>query len=525
MNVCSRSLVRGVVVGDRKRLLVNMVANLLAFGVQFGVSFVLTPYIIRTLGAEAYGFVPLANNFIGYTNIITVALNSMASRFISIEVNRGDIKKANVYFNSVLIANVILALILLVPAVLIVVFVNDFLNVPAELLGDVQKTFAFVFGSLELMLVLSVFGCVYYVRNRIDLSAKRNIEGNVIRALVLVGLFTVSQPKIYFVTGTMLLVNVYLCVTNVYYTKKLLPELKLNRGEFRWNAVKELLGSGVWNSVNELSVVLLTTLDLLLMNMFVGAQAGGEYSLVKMLPTLIGQIVAVLVNVFIPQFTIYYAKRQGSQLLKSVLFSVKVMGALTTIPCGFLIVFGGDFYRLWVPGQNIELLQALSILSLVPVIVTSSISTIYNVYTVTNKLKTPALVWLVLGVFNVLLVIALLKFTSLGIWVIPIVSLVMGLGRNLTFTPMYAAYCLDVRWTTFYVSIARACLCVLSVIGIGLLYRMIYIPSGWFGLIVAAIVCGTFALGINMMIAFDKTDRAEFIMLVQKKIGGRRKKH
>lgn len=507
--------------GEKKRLAINMIANVLAFGVQFGVSFVLTPYIIRTLGAEAYGFVPLANNFIGYTNIITVALNSMASRFISIEINRGDVKKANIYFSSILIANIILALILLVPAVLLVLFVNGFLNVPAGLLTDVQWTFSFSFISLFIGLILSVFGCVFYVRNRLDLSAKRNIEGNVIRAVVLIALFTIFQPKIYYVTATMLIVNVYICVTNVHYTHKLMPEVKLNRRNFSWPAVRELLSSGVWNSVNELSVVLLTTLDLLLMNMFVGAQAGGEYSLVKTLPTFIQQIVGVMVSVFIPQFTIYYAKKQHDKLMKSIMFSVEVMGAVLTIPIGYLIIFGGDFYRVWVPGQDANLLQALSVLTLVPMVVTGSINTIFNVYTVTNKLKVPALVWVVLGVINVLLVIGLLKFTPLGIWTIPIVSLVMGLARNLTFTPIYAAHCLDVPWYTFYKSIARGCLCVCSVMIISVAYRLVHVPTGWIGLIVAAAICGSLALCVNVFIAFDKADRDRFFALVRGKVGSK----
>lgn len=507
--------------GERKRLAVNMIANIIAFGVQFGVSFVLTPYIINTLGAEAYGFVPLANNFIGYTNIITVALNSMASRFITIEMNRGNTAKANEYFNSVFIANIILALILLIPSVTIVLYINDFLAIPAGLLTDVQWTFSFAFISLLGGLILSVYGCAFFVHNRLDLNAKRNIEGNIIRAVVLIALFMVFQPKIYFVTATMLIVNVYIWVTNVYYTRKLVPELTIGFGRFKWNAVKELLSSGVWNSVNELSTVLLTTLDLLLMNMFVGAQASGEYSLVKVLPTFMQSIVGVMVNVFIPQFTIYYAKRQHKKFLNSIMFSIKVMGWLLTIPIGYLIVFGGDFYRVWVPGQDADLLQALSILTLVPLIVTCSINTIYNVYTVTNKLKVPALVWLVIGVINVLLVIVLLKFTPLGIWTIPIVSFAMVLARNLTFTPIYAAHCLNVPWTTFYKAIFRGCLCASSVMIISAVYRFVYVPTDWFGLIIAATICGTLSLCMNALIAFDKVERREFIGLVHDKIAGK----
>ena len=503
---------------ESKRLAVNMAANLIAFGVQFGVSFVLTPYIINVLGAEAYGFVPLANNFIGYTNIITVALNSMAARFISIEINRGDQAKANEYFNSVLVANIVLAVVLLLPAVLIVLFVNDLLNVPAFLMSDVRWTFTFAFVSLLGGLVLSVFGCAFYVRNRLELSARRSIESNIIRAVVLIVLFAILQPKIYFVTATMLIVNVYMWSTNVYYTHKLLPELRLTRGAFHWSAVKELLGAGIWNSVNELSIVLLTTLDLLLMNVFLGAQASGEYSLVKTVPSFIQSIVAVMVGVFIPQFTIYYAKRQYGKLLNSIMFSIKVMGATLTIPIGYLIIFGGDFYRVWVPSQNTDLLQSLSVLTLIPMIVTCSINTIFNVYTVTNKLKIPALVLLVSGVTNVVIVILLLEFTSLGIWTIPVVSLVLGLVRNLTFTPIYAARCLNVPWDTFYKAIFRGCMCVSSTMVISVIYRLLHVPTGWIGLIIAAAICGVLSLSMNIVIAFDKAERTEFIGLVRNKL-------
>ena len=368
-------------VGNGKRLAINMIANVIAFGVQFGINFLLTPYIVNTLGSEAYGFVPLATNFIGYIGIITVALNSMASRFLTIEMSQGHTKQAQVYFNSVLMANTVLALILAVPSVLVVVFVDKVMNVPVELLGDVQLTFAYALLGMEISLVLSVFGNVFYIKNRLELSAKRNIEGNVLRAVILVTLFAVFKPRIWFVTGTMMIVTIYLALANMYYTHKLTPELKIDRTKFSGKAVKTLLSSGVWNSVNQLSFVLLTTLDIYLANVFLGAQASGEYSLVKMVPNFIQSLVSVLVGVFIPQFTIYFARKQRKELLDSIDFSIKCMGYMLMLPVGFLMVFGADFFHVWVPSQNAQLLQGLSILTLVPMVVTCSINTIYNVYT------------------------------------------------------------------------------------------------------------------------------------------------
>ena len=44
----------------------------------------------------------------------------------------------------------------------------------------------------------------------------------------------------------------------------------------------------------------------------------------------------------------------------------------------------------------------------------------------------------------------LLETTDLGLYAIAGVSVVVGLIRNMVFTPIYAAKCLEVKWTTFY---------------------------------------------------------------------------
>lgn len=56
-----------------------------------GISFLLTPYIIDTVGKEAYGFVGIANNFVSYAKLITLALNALAMRFITIKIHENNI--------------------------------------------------------------------------------------------------------------------------------------------------------------------------------------------------------------------------------------------------------------------------------------------------------------------------------------------------------------------------------------------------------------------------------------------------
>lgn len=495
-----------------------MAANALAFAVQFGINFFLTPYIVSTLGSEAYGFIPLVNNIIGYAAIITVALDSISARFITIEITRGNTTKANAYFNSVLLADTILALAMLLPSALFMLNMNGIIDIPPRLIADVQLTFFFAFITFFINLVFAVIGCCYYVKNRVDLNAKRTIESNILRAAILITLFTLSRPHIYYIPLTTTLVAVFLIACNFHYSRKLTPELTIDPRRFSLPIVREMLSTGVWNSLNQLSSTLLTGLDLLLANMFLGAVQSGEYALVKTVPNFILQLVIMVLSAFVPEFNILYAKNRKKDLLDSVDFSLRIMGFLVTMPIGFLMVFGKEFFEAWVPGQDSSLLQGLSILTMVPLIAICGTESIVKIYTVTNRLRVPALVMIGMGCVNVVADLLILRYTTLGIWTLPIVSCAVNIVIQLVFTPIYGARCLQLKWTTFYASIFRGLSCSASVIIIGLVYRSLIRPHGWPALILAGTVCCTIAAAINLCIAFDARSRRKVLRLIAGRI-------
>lgn len=490
-----------------KQLAINMIANIFAFIVSMCINFFFTPYLIKTIGKEAYSFFPLSYNFIGYVNIIAVALNSMASRFITIKLYENDIDGTNIYFNSVLMSNTVLALLLTVPSIVFVLFINKILQVPIEILRDVQFLFGFVFLGMILSILTDVFGVATFARNRLDLSSRRGIESNFIRVISLILMFNLFRPSISYLGLANLIVIIFVLITNIHYTKKLLPEVIIDKRYFDFKIVKELLSSGVWNSVNQLSIVLLTSLDLLIANIFINVAAAGEYSIVKTIPNFIQQLVGMLVGVFIPQFTILYAQKKHEELLDNINKSIKFMGLIITIPIAFLIIFGDTFFKLWVSQENSGELFLLSNLTIIPMIVTGSINTIFNVYTVTNKLKVPAFVLLITGIVNTAIVFVLLKTTNLGILSIPITSFIIGLLRNLIFTPIYAAKCLEVKWNTFYKAIVRGCICAFTMMLVCYMIKHSFNINSWIKLIVTGGLCSIVSMVINLFIVFKKDER------------------
>ena len=78
-----------------KQFAINVSAKIFAFAVSLAISFFLTPFLVKNVGKEAYGFVGLANDFVSYALVLTVALNSMAGRFITISLYEKDNESVN----------------------------------------------------------------------------------------------------------------------------------------------------------------------------------------------------------------------------------------------------------------------------------------------------------------------------------------------------------------------------------------------------------------------------------------------
>ena len=161
---------------EKKIMVINLTANIFAFLVSFIISFFITPLIVKTVGKETYGFWGLANNFVNYIMVLTVAMNSLAGRFVTISIHRGEEQEAKSYFNSVMITNLTTALLLVIPGILFVANLEYFLEMPVGNYLDIKLTFAFVFAAFCVNLTSSVFSIAIFAKNKIYLASIRTIE-------------------------------------------------------------------------------------------------------------------------------------------------------------------------------------------------------------------------------------------------------------------------------------------------------------------------------------------------------------
>lgn len=166
-----------------RRFSINLVATVTAFVINVGIGFLLTPFIVRHLGIEAYGFFGLANEFIGYVQIFAIALNSMAARYITIAIYQNDETKTQQYFSSLFFADLIVSLALLVPSIFVIAFLGRLINISPELVPDVSLLWMFMFASFFVSIIDTAFSVATFAKNRLDLVSLRKIESSLLRTV------------------------------------------------------------------------------------------------------------------------------------------------------------------------------------------------------------------------------------------------------------------------------------------------------------------------------------------------------
>lgn len=492
-----------------KQMSINIIASIVSFAVTVGINFFLTPYLVKEVGSDAYGFIGLANNFVQYATIVTTALNSISGRFISIAYHKGDVEKSSKIFSSVLVADLFLAAVMLILSSIFVCFLDTVLKIPSNLVSGVKITFAFAFLTFVVSTVTAIFTTAAFVKNRIDINSIRDIISNLIKVALIVLLFAIFPAQLYFVTLASFGSGIFLLLANITVKKKVLPEVKADIRKFDIKIVKTLLASGIWLSLAQLCQVLLSGLDLLICNLTLGTALMGLLSIAKTVPNSIGNLTVILGSVFTPHYTILYAKKKIPELIIEAKFSAKIVSFILSTPIAGFIAFGRQFYILWQPTKSpeeITMIQFMSVLTCITFLCSSQTQSLMMINTVCNKLRLPVFVNLTVGIVSVIVAIAACNLTDYGVYFVAgTSSVLMGL-RALIFTPAYSAYILKQKLSIFFPTVIRDCVGFIIILVLFSIISNFITVTGWSSFIFICAICGILAYALSLPLLFNKAE-------------------
>lgn len=481
------------------------------------ISFFFTPYLIRVVGKEAYGFFPLVQSLINYTSIFTSAIGSMAGRFVTNAYYQNKKEDSIGYFNSVFAGYLFLSAVFTIIGILLVAFITNILTVPKYLITDVRWLFFFSVISMGIWMSTTVFSLGTYVKDRVDLNSLRDLTSNITRIVFIILLFCLFRPSIIYMSISAAMAALITAGFNIYFKKKFLPEVGINiRKYYSWEKLKDVISYGIWSSLNALSCILSYSVNILFTNIFINAEQTGDYSIASTVPGLIATISGALAVTFTPHFNILYAENKIKELVNEIIKSIKILSFILAIPTGFFLVNSDLFFKLWIPTAYNNRILYLSLISIVLSIFAWISNSMYAIFTITGKRMIPAIALLSVGILNIVSMFVLLNFTNMGIYAIALSGTVFLFLRDVFFTPVYCSKCLKIRKGLFYPVLCKGVGAVLIVAILSLIGRNFVIELNWVVFFALFAIVSLVSLSVNSVVILNKSERDYFISMVKR---------
>ena len=471
----------------RRGFAVNVASNVIYMAVQTVTSVWFTPYLIAHLGIAAYGMWPLVNTLLAYLSVFTDSFNSAISRFLTIDLGRGDSHTANRTFNTALfgVMGIVLAL---TPVALALAFVFPHVfDVPPGW----ERDASLLFGLVALALFISVIGTNFavssYAHSKFLLRNLVNLAVLSARIGLAVALFSLFPARLWHVGSGVLLGAIVAFLGYVVLWHRLTPELHVHMRAFDRSRLRSLMGMGGWIVVDRAGALLLKRIDLIVVNMIFGATMTGKYGAVMQFSILINSLAITASTVTNPVIMNRYAQGDFVGLKRLAAQSVKLMGLALALPVGLLCGFSRPLLSIWL-GPSFRELDLLLVFLVAHLTLNLGATPLGYVLSAFNRVRWAGIATLIAGVANLGLAIALATWSSWGVIGVALAGAIVWTAKNTFFFPIYTAHVVKAPWWTFLPSLGFGVLGTLAVAGLAYASTLVNMPDNWFTLVASAAV-------------------------------------
>lgn len=449
----------------------NLAANIAYFLVNIVIGIVLVPYFISALGVAAYGIIPLATSITGYVAIVVQSLNTSTSRFLTVDLQRGDYVRANRTFNTALFG-LTAVILLMVPIVLVVALYAPLLfNVPAGQENGAIMLFLGVSAAFLIRSWSGNFTVQLFAFNRLDLQNIVNLVNILIQTGLIVLLFTVFGPDLALVGGAYLIGAIVASLVSIAFARKVCPQLRSSINSFDRSRIRDLGGMGWWVIINDIGSLLFLQIDLIIVNLLFGDTSAGEYAIALQWVILLRAVAGVLSGVLTPTMFSYFARGETESLIRITKSAVKLLGLAIALPVGLVCGLAPQLLTVWV-GEGFTFLAPLMIVLTIHLTINLAVLPLFSINVAYNKVRIPGILTFFMGFGNLALAIALPLLTGWGYYGIAVAGAIVLTLKNALFTPWYATRVLKVNSHTFTGSmlpgVAATALIIITAIILGM---------------------------------------------------------
>jgi len=387
--------------------------NWIAMAAGMVVPFFLTPIVVRTLGATAYGIWILAVSTVAYLNLLDLGLRSAVIRFVSKATAQGKDYEAKNAIAATLWFRVLISGGVAVLSIALAALFPHLFNIPSDLKHAAQVTVLLCGLGVAITLVSGVFGAVLAAINRYDLLSLTTAVQVLARAAGVIFILHHGGRLVALACwelAVILAAGLAVCTLAL----KIFPPCRVRLGRPDIATIRTIWSYSFAMFIILISSQIIFSTDNLVVGTFLSVGLVAYYSIGGSLMIYSNQVVGALSTTFIPIASGMDASGKTEALQKLLLRGTQGTLALV-LPIGItLLLRGKTFIGLWMGKQYSEISGTVLQILLITLFFTVANNTASNIMFGTGNQKTVAKWSILEAAANLTLSIVLVK--TIGIY-------------------------------------------------------------------------------------------------------------
>ena len=289
--------------------------------------------------------------------------------------------------------------------------------------------------------------------------------------------------------------------------KRIDPEIKIDHRKYDRKSLKEMYDLGIWGMVIRLGNILFIQTSQIVVNISLGSEIQGEFSIAANVISMISTTCIALVAVGVPLLYVHYNNKDKPMFITTLGLFTKFVGLLMSFPLAYLFIFAPQVLETWL-GTTYTALVTMVMVMMPICVVKSSMEILPSVAVVHKNVRNIALGTVAFGILNIILAIVLIQCTDLGVigacvaW-----DVSMGL-LTFVFYPLTISHLMDISMIIFVKSLIVDYISFGVMVGLGLLFCEYYtLPSGWISIMLSFVSMFLVFFIAAMRLGLNKEER------------------
>jgi O-antigen/teichoic acid export membrane protein len=485
-------------------LLKNITSNYVGIAIQIVIAFLLSPFLVHTLGDEGYGIWTIVAALTGYMSLLDLGLSSAITRFIAEHNRRGEADAMSSMLSTAFFFFIALGGLLILCSPLISIGVTSLVQTEGELNEVFQALVIVVCFDVAIFVTDGAFRGTFAGLQRYDILNLAQILAGLYKAAMFYLLLSEGYGLLA-MASIALSANIVLMCVYFVLLRMLHPEIVLHPRHVRCGSASKLYQFSRFIFISMLANQVIYYTDAFIIGYFMSAAAVTWYTIPWSLAEYTKNLCLAISRTFSPAFSERLV--DGMSGLQSLYASgTRLMLIVSNLLCVGGLVLGDEFIAIWMGERYRELCT--------PVLVVLFVSLLFQMPQLisgallqgVSRHQWLARVEMLVSVLNLILGVILVQ--HLGIVGVALGVAIPQILLNLVFVPWYTQRVLGCSLRHYFVSLYLTSFLPALALG-GTLYTWssLYPPDGYLSLLIQACVGSAFYLALVYLLLLEPEER------------------